>query len=269
MFGGGFGTTCNGFYQYCGAIFKLSPPTTKGGKWTEKVLYGFKGVAVGAQFGDGANPNGGLVLDRKGAIYGTTYIGGYNCPHNSGQGCGTVFELKPPTKKGGAWAERVLHVFKNGDDGAQPGAGVLLDAKGAVYGGAEGGAKGGGVVFRLAASSGGRWTETVLYNFTVAPEGGYDPRVARLDKSGNLYGTTNVGPGESLAGSVFRLKPSGRKGGAWAINILHGFTNRPDGAFPNTPLAFDTSGDIYGATQFGGTGQSCQRGCGTIYEVLP
>jgi len=74
MFGGGFGTTCNGFYQYCGAVFELSPPKNKSGKWTEKVLHGFKGGT------DGANPNGGLVLDGQGAIYGTTYSGGtQNC----------------------------------------------------------------------------------------------------------------------------------------------------------------------------------------------
>jgi hypothetical protein len=262
QFGGGFGTTCNGFYQYCGAVFELSPPKTKGGKWTERVLHGFKGGT------DGAAPNGGLVLDSNGVIYGTTIIGGYNCPHHSGQGCGTVFELKAPTRKGGAWTKKALHVFMNGDDGAQPGAGVILDAKESLYGGAEGGAKGGGVVFRLAVTSGGGWKETVLYGFTVAPEGGYDPTVARFDNGGNLYVTTNVGPGESLAGSVFRLKPPSREGVGWTISILHGFTNSPDGAFPNTPLAFDTSGNIYGATQFGGTGHACQGGCGTVFEVF-
>ena len=99
-FGGGKGTSCDPYYQYCGTVFRLSPPKTKDGGWTEKVLYSFEGLAAGAQFGDGANPNGGLVLDSKGAIYGTTYIGGYNCPHNSGQGCGTVFELRPRTVKG-------------------------------------------------------------------------------------------------------------------------------------------------------------------------
>jgi hypothetical protein len=66
MFGGGQGTTCDPFYQYCGAVFELSPPKTKGGKWTENVLHAFKGGM------DGANPNGGLVLDNKGAVYGTS-----------------------------------------------------------------------------------------------------------------------------------------------------------------------------------------------------
>jgi hypothetical protein len=66
MFGGGQGTACDPFYQYCGAVFKLSPPKTKGGKWAEHVLHSFAGGT------DGANPKGSLVLDNKGAIYGTT-----------------------------------------------------------------------------------------------------------------------------------------------------------------------------------------------------
>jgi hypothetical protein len=70
IFGGGKGTTCDAFYQYCGAVFKLSPPQTKGGKWTEKVLHSFVSGS------DGANPNGGLALDRQGNVYGTTYFGG-------------------------------------------------------------------------------------------------------------------------------------------------------------------------------------------------
>ena len=71
-FGGGKGTTCDEFYGgNCGAVFELSPPKTKGGKWTEKVLHAF------ASGTDGANPNGGLVLDSKGAVYGTTSFGGF------------------------------------------------------------------------------------------------------------------------------------------------------------------------------------------------
>ena len=48
MFGGGFGMTCNAYYKYCGAVFELSPPKTKGGNWTERVLHGFRGGTDGA-----------------------------------------------------------------------------------------------------------------------------------------------------------------------------------------------------------------------------
>jgi hypothetical protein len=263
-YGGGYGSCNAPYYQYCGTIFELSPPETKHGKWTEKVLYSFKSGT------DGANPNGSLVLDSKGAIYGTTYAGGnQDCKADSSVGCGTAFELKLPANKGATWIEKMLHRFADADDGAQPGAGVIIDANGSLYGAAEGGAKGGGVVFRFAITGDGRWKETVLYDFTVGPEGGYDPSVTLFGKSGDIYGTTNVGPGESVAGSVFRLNPSSREDSAWAISILHGFRNRPDGAFPNTPLIADESWSLYGATQSGGTGQSCQGGCGTVFEVEP
>ena len=51
---GGKAWPCDPDYQYCGTVFKLSPPKTKGGKWTEKVLHSFAGGT------DGATPNGGL-----------------------------------------------------------------------------------------------------------------------------------------------------------------------------------------------------------------
>jgi hypothetical protein len=268
LFGGGKGTTCNAFYGgQCGSIFELSPPKTKRGKWTEKVLHGFAGIGAGKQYGDGASPNGGLALDNSGAIYGTTFIGGYNCPHNSEQGCGSVFKLRPPAAKDGTWIEQRLHIFKNGNDGAEPGAGVVIDTKGSLYGGAEGGANLCGVVFKLAVSGGGGWRETVLYSF-----GGntyyYDPAVSGFDSSGNLYGTTNVGPG-SLAGAIFRLKPSSRKGGPWNASVLYGFTGGSDGRFPAATLTFDKSGDLYGATQEGGGKGTCQGYCGTVFEVSP
>jgi len=261
-FGGGYGTTCDPYYKYCGAVFELSPPKTKGGKWTERVLHGFKGGT------DGANPNGGLALDANGAIYGTTASGGYNCPHHSGQGCGTVFKLDPPTGKNEAWTEKQVHVFMNGADGAAPIAGVILDSTGSLYGAAEGGTNGCGVVFKLAAHAEGRWEETVLYGFGGS-EYYYSPALSKVDARGNLYGTTYVGPGESLAGSVFRLTPPKQNGGDWTASILYGFTGGSDGRFPATTIVFDTAGNLYGATQEGGGKGTCQGYCGTVFEVSP
>jgi hypothetical protein len=274
-FGGTKGTTCDGFYGgQCGVVFEISPPKKQGGAWTPKVLHNFAGIANGQQTGDGANPNGGLVLDGKGSVYGTTYIGGYNCPHNSNQGCGTAFELKPPTKKGGAWRETVLHHFnRTNSDGGNPMAGMVFDAKRRPYGTTlNGGPEGGGIVFRLTPrpKSTGPWTETVLHAFGNNTFG-YDLEAPLVfDSSGNLYSAANTGGGGSAYGNVFRLKPPKRKGQQWGLGVLYDFAGAPDGSNPAAGLIFDKSGNIFGTTQYGGHGISCgSRGCGAVFEVSP
>jgi uncharacterized repeat protein (TIGR03803 family) len=259
-FGGGKGTTCDAFYKYCGAIFELSPPQTKGGKWTETVLHSFAGISKGDRTGDGANPNGGLVLDGAGAIFGMTSIGGYNCPRFQGFGCGTAFELNPPTKTGGAWTEAILHRFTDGNDGAGPNGGLIFDAKGSLYGAtAGGGSQESGVVFRLGrAKKGGRWIEAVLYAFQGTTDGG-DPQGLVFDSLGNLY---------CSSGPIVQLKPPNQKGGKWTLNVLYDFHGSPDGRNP-LELIFGASGELYGTTLYGGTGQSCEGGCGTVFKASP
>ena len=103
--------------------------------WTETTLYAFNG-------NDGGQPNGGLVSDSEGNLYGTTAAGGE-------QYSGVVFKLTPEGK------ETVLHGFcwqDNCTDGQQPYAGLIFDQKGNLYGTTIYGGAGiyrGGVVFRL------------------------------------------------------------------------------------------------------------------------
>ena len=265
-FGGGHGTACgDAFYQYCGTVFELSPPSAKGGQWTEKVLHGFRGGK------DGANPNGGLVLDSAGAVYGTTRIGGDLEGECSPNGCGAVFKLTPPVAKGGTWTEGVLHRF-DGQDGATPDAGVIFGGNGDLYGTAYAGAtSGNGAVFSLAAPKGGSgpWKETVLCRFSDGNDGANPEGALIFDASGNLYGTTYVGSGGSLQGSVFRLKPPSKKWSRWTFSVIHGFLGPPDGDFPAASLV-DEEGDLYSTTQSGGTGSGCgYGGCGTVFEVKP
>ena len=273
-FGGSKGITCDKFYGgQCGVVFKLSPPKTKGGKWTEKVLHAFDGIAAGAQFGDGANPNGGLVLDGKGDIYGTTYIGGYDCPHNSGQGCGAVFKLSPPTVNGGAWTECVLHRFKRDtSDGGNPMAGLRFDGVGKLYGTTlNGGAGQYGTVFSLRPPSKGTgsWVETVLHGFSDNLQGAGPEASLVFDAHGNLYGTTAIPTNRSAQGNVFRMRPPSLKGGAWSLSVVYTFTGNPDGATPSANLIFGSGGSIFGTTQGGGGAPACQGGCGTVFEVSP
>jgi len=266
LYGGGFGSCNSPYYQYCGTIFELSPPKTKGGKWKEKVLYSFKSGT------DGANPNGGLVLDNKGAVYGTTYFGGSEkgeCDGGvGGTGCGTVFELKPPVKKGDAWTEKALQRF-HGQDGANPSSGVIFGGNGHLYGTVSAGAtNGNGAVFQLVAPTGGfgPWEETLLHRFSDGNDG-TSPRGALIfDATGDLYGTA-LG-GSTHRGVVFRLKPP-KGGNSWPLTVLYNLTGSPDGDHPTANLTFDGRGNLYSTTEWGGTGQPCEGGCGTVFEVEP
>jgi uncharacterized repeat protein (TIGR03803 family) len=194
---------------HCGTAFQLSPVT---GGWKETVLHAF----IGAN-GDGAGPQGNLTLDDGGDLYGTTFEGGTRnnyCP--MGTTCGTVFKL---THRSGAWKETTIHSFGSHDgDGTFPAAGLTFDVAGNLYGTTGGGgAKDWGTVFKLARSSGGDWTESVIHSFAGYPSDGADPIAnVTLDSEGNLYGTTSVGGAgggggfggfQSFGGTVFEIRP--------------------------------------------------------------
>jgi hypothetical protein len=276
-YGGGYGTCNSPYYQHCGTIFELSPPKTKGGKWTEKVLYSFKGVSAGAQFGDGANPNGGLVFDNEGTIYGTSYYGGNNkrgiCEGGvTGTGCGVVFELAPPKKDGGIWTKKLLYRF-DAKDGINPDAGVVFDTNGNVYGTTFFGPPNGfGLSFELRKPLGksNSWTETVLHTFSDGNDGAGPMATVVFDPSGNLYGTTATATNRSAQGNVFRMGKPTRESASRAFGVLYTFSGAPDGAQPAASLVLDHAGNVYGTTSEGGTGTSCGfQGCGTVFEVGP
>jgi uncharacterized repeat protein (TIGR03803 family) len=279
-FGGGYGTTCDEFYQYCGAIFELSPPQQKGGSWSEQTLYGFKGTARGVLTGDGGSPNGGLRLDASGNIYGTTMDGGFAVgvcggTWQGGPGCGTVFELVRPRDKGGAWTENVLHIFlDNSEDGATPYSGITFDAElSSIYGTTGGGGPTQyGTVYRLSPPSGNSlsWTETLLFSFQQNNSEGAIPTGSLvLGPGSTLYGTTSWGGGDQPDGTVFELSASaGGKSEIFNLDVLHTFEGPPDGQWPSASLV-RRAGSLYSTTPDGGTGVCGYTGCGTIFEVEP
>jgi uncharacterized repeat protein (TIGR03803 family) len=168
-----YGTTYNGgggpyFVGCCGTVFEVSPPAAPGDPWTETVLYSFQGGT------DGGAPDGSLVFDQTGNLYGTTTQGGQNaeCPN-----CGTVFELTPPANVGGAWTETILHRFTgliDNSDGAGPIGALVFDKAGNLYGTTYvGGLLSDGTVFQLSppTTPGGSWTETTIYGFRGRSDG--------------------------------------------------------------------------------------------------
>ena len=264
IFGGGKGTTCDPFYQFCGAVFRLIAPRTKNGKWTERVLHSFAGGS------DGAEPNGNLVLDSAGAVYGTTSFGGNEgCKTDSGIGCGTAFELKPPTKTSGAWTQEILHRFAEINDGATPSGGLIFDAAGALYGTTFSGSNVDGTIFKLTptAAPATRWEETLLYTYAnCGGNQGCSPSGLVFDNSGGLFGGAEVG--RYHAGLIFSLKADNGSH-SWQYNVEYSFPGPPGGAGPVYAFVFNSLGGLFGATVSGGTGQECQNGCGAVIELSP
>jgi len=228
-----------------------------------KVLYSF-----GSNPNDGNLPNGGLAFDKSGNLYGTTLLGG----SGSVCQCGTVFALSP--SQTGSWVETVIYNFCSQPsclDGAEPAAGLLLDASGNLYGTTTvGGTSQSGTVFELSppAVPGNAWTETILWNFGNGPDDGTLPYSQLIwDGLGNLFGTTS-GAGVSAGGTAFELTPN--QDGSWSETILHTFCTNgapdcPGGSDPMAGVAFDKSGNLYGTTYAGGFDNKW----GVLYKLSP
>lgn len=266
-----YGTTFFGGANGDGVVYKLSPPSSGVGRWTETVLYSFCSQSNCA---DGANPPAGVILDSAGNLYGTTTDGGdQSCKIAGYTGCGVVFELSS-TQSG--WTENVLHTFSGGNDGSLPLGGLIFDAAGNLYGTTYySGSGGGGTAFEMSPSVGG-WTESILYSFNAdsgSADGCFPVAGLALDAAGDLYGTTPAGgsyqPNCSNGyGTVFELMPDGF--GGWTESILYSFAGGDYGEEPQAGLAIDPSGNLYGTTYAGGNTKACfARGCGTVFELTP
>lgn len=265
------------------ALVFVSLATQSAQAQTFTVLYTFTNA------NSGFTPNGDLVMDAAGNLYGTTSLGGGPVRK------GTVFELT------GSGTERVLYAFgKSANDGAQPVAGLVRDPAGNLYGTTfYGGTANDGTVFKLSGAG-----LTILHSFVGSPTDGARPtsRLVR-DCCGNLYGTTQAGG--SGFGTIFRIDKNGNEtvlrsfSGGWdgeypncitagapgvffgttaggAKNfgtvfkvdstgketVLYRFQGLPDGQYPAGCVAVDAAGNMYGVTRSGGTFNE-----GTIFKV--
>jgi uncharacterized repeat protein (TIGR03803 family) len=201
--------------------------------------------AFGGGYSDGAFPDGGLLRDKAGNLYGTTYEAGR-------ADNGTLYEVDTSGK------ETTLHSFGGyPSDGASPiSAGVLKDKNSNLYGVTYyGGTANHGVVYKM--SKNGRWT--VLHSFAGGTTDGCWPYgTPVMDASGNLYGTASA-CGASNAGIVWRISQKGVE------TVLHNFAGGPsDGAYPEAGVIMDSNGNLYGDTTGGGTSDT-----GVLYELDP
>ena len=189
----------------------------------------------------GGSPEGGLIFDAAGNLYGTTNERGIlECGYNGG--CGTVFELTP--QGNGTWKKTVLHDFTF-REGGNPTASLVFDRAGNLYGtttGCNPDGCNGGSVFELERQAGGQWKCKVLSR-PGQPRG---PLI--FDQAGNLYGTAASG-GKQEIGSVFQLTP--QSNGRWSAKNLYIFRdgkNSADGNGPVGGLVLDAAGNLYGVT---------------------
>ena len=231
-----FGNTLYGGTNDSGAIYELAA-----GAGTITLLASFNGGT------DGGVPNGRLILDSSGNLFGTASTGGAN-------GHGTIFELPA-----GSNTILTLASFAGGDGGSEPLGDLYADTNGNLFGTAHSGgdiaddpnSAGFGTIFELPAGS-----NTILTLATFNGANGAKPVGGLVaDASGNLFGATSSG-GDNGFGNIFEL-PLGTN----TITPLASF-NGTNGSAPYDTLIIDASGNLFGTTTGGG-----DHGCGVVFEL--
>ena len=243
---GGDLSKCGG--KGCGVVFELTPPSDGTQVWMETVLHQFTGGF------DGAAPAEGLLIDRTGALYGTTSEGGGGDCHSyqwissvspmgvshwrkgAPVGCGTIFKLIPPAEGATVWTETILHRFQ-GPDGRIPSGISLIDKTGALYG--------------------------------VTTEGGMGLKGEK--GSCGYFGSLPSLDFPTGCGTVFKLTPPASGRNAWTLVRLHAFDGLHDGGFPVRRVIFSPDGSLLGATAgfFANAEMYYSDALGTVFELTP
>jgi uncharacterized repeat protein (TIGR03803 family) len=169
-----------------------------------------------------------------------------------------------------AWSQYNV-VYNFTPHNATPSTGLIADAQGNAYGAtvAGGGNFRSGTVYEVSRATGYH----LLYAFSRDGQGGDTPRGSlTFDSAGNLYGTASQGGksggicGANGCGVVFELSPPASGEGGWTETVLYTFCQQKkcnDGATPMSGVIFDSAGNLYGTTEYGGVG------AGTVFKLSP
>jgi uncharacterized repeat protein (TIGR03803 family) len=238
-------------------IYQLAPQSD--GTWQENVLYVFPQLEV--------NPSTAMVMDSAGNIYGASFSGGNNmvqCAMGY-SGCGFIFEM---VKTGNTWAApKPIYSFGTGRNGAFPNS-LTLGPDGNLYGTADYGGKSSGncdqgacgSVYKLVKQSDGSWKFQLIHLFSGGSDGGNPNGGGALafDAAGNVYGSSPLGGlGSGLAFEFVNQTTF------WQEKTISNHFNSTVGSDPAQGMVFDKSGNLYGTTG-GGT-----SGNGTVFELTP
>jgi uncharacterized repeat protein (TIGR03803 family) len=247
-----------------GTVYKM---TRHGTNWTLQPLYSFLGTYDHGNCSMGGCPQGGLVRDAGGVVYGVTNNGGMSAG-------GTVFRLRPSTQPTASlltqWLETMLYGFdpNRGGGGVRPSNDSLaIDAQGNLYGTTEEGGisdcfpLGCGTVYKLQKMVGG-YSYFTLYKFNAPQthDGSVPWAGVTFDNAGNLYGTTVQG-GTSGQGTVFQLT---HNDSGWTETVIYNFRDQEDGRDPTQGISVGPNGELYGSTSMGGSG-----GGGVVFQLTP
>jgi len=222
---------------------------------TFQVIYAFEG------HGTSAHAIGGLTIDGRGNLYGTTAWGGDDAP-------GTVYELE---RTGSGFVYNELFYVGAGAKGDFPWDAPTIGPNGTLYATMNGGGiRGQGTIVNvqpppsICRNTSCPWNATDLYNFSGGSDGGDPQSGVIFDSHGNMYGA-NVNDGAGY-GVVYEMTPSGD---GWTYQVIYTFTGGQDGANPDSPLIFDSAGNLYGGAMSGGLPGCAGFGCGTIFKLSP
>jgi hypothetical protein len=188
----------------CGTVFSLTPPSGNNTSWTKTTLWIFSDH-------DGAVPNGSLVADASGNLFGLTNSGGdRHADCVPALGCGAAYELSPGPTPSSPWTFTSIFLVRDGAHGAEPTAGVTLGSGGQLYlttSGTE--TTSFGTVNALYPPAKGRtvWRDDKLFGFDNDANSAL-PLDTLLFVKGTLYGTAfgdYIGP--APYGTIFSITP--------------------------------------------------------------
>jgi len=239
-----YGTTEMGGSYGRGTLYRITLPASATGNATYQTLHSFKP-------GEGATPEGGVLIGADGGYYGTTNAGGT-------YGNGTVYRVDPASL-----TLKTLHSFNpnaKAGDGSNPSGGLTAGPGGLLYGTTDlSGAHGVGTVFAIS-PKGASVSYTTIHNFG-SPGDGARPYQGRLVSSGSyLFGMTGSDTNQGF-GVVYELFQSGS---TWSEAVLHQFGTVPGDPYgPSNGLVRDKSGNLYGC------GQGGHFAKGAVFELSP
>ena len=170
----------------------------------------------------------------------------------------------------------VLHTFSGGADGANPLAGLTMNAAGDFYGTTSLGGTGNGEVYKLSRHGSG-WILNPLYQFGGLPDGSFPEARVTIAPDGTLYGSTFYGGiagggcaqgGPVQCGTVFHLTPPARACSTvlcpWTETQIYAFNSQPNLFWPNFgDLVFDNAANLYGVAFEGG------HYSGGVFQLAP